>query len=131
MESPRVMGPCAKAQVSCRIFWTDPRTGVIDGVLGTNDCANPQPVCPRAPGEGYEKCKTVCRQEGHAEEVALRQVREKGVDLRQMVTPQAFLRGHHYCCSDCALKLRDAGVKNVVIALDSTTVKENLNDARG
>lgn len=125
------MGPCAKAQVSCRIVWINPRTGNWNEALGTNACANPQKVCPRVPGEGYEKCKTVCQQEGHAEEVALRKVRERGVDLRQMAAVQAYLRGHHYCCADCATKLRDAGVKNVVIALDSTTVKENSNDARG
>ena len=40
--------------------------------IGTNACASPQAECPRTEGEGYEKCKTVCGQYGHAEETAVR-----------------------------------------------------------
>lgn len=35
--------------------------------LGVNYCHTPQQVCPRLPGEGYEKCHTVCNQVAHAE----------------------------------------------------------------
>ena len=59
-------GPCAKRRVSCTII---DRGGRV--FTGENDCANPQAVCPRAPGEGYEKCRSICQQAGHAEIMAL------------------------------------------------------------
>ncbi len=58
-------GPCAKMTVRCTLV-----TPAGEHIVGTNHCENPQPVCPRAPGEGYEKCTSVCRQVGHAEVVA-------------------------------------------------------------
>ena len=34
---------------------------------GSNACDAPQKACPRAPGEGYEKCVSICKQPSHAE----------------------------------------------------------------
>lgn len=58
---------CAKRRVLAVVYARDGRS-----YTGTNDCANPQPACPREPGEGYAKCSTVCGQHGHAEAMALR-----------------------------------------------------------
>lgn len=71
---------------------------------GENDCANPQPVCPRLPGEGYEKCRSVCDQAGHAEIEALKKAGAAAVGAT------AVIYGHYYACEPCAAALRDAGI---------------------
>jgi len=99
-------GPCAKLRVRCIIVG---ETGTM--YAGENDCANPQPACPRAPGEGYEKCQTICQQAGHAEIEALKVA---GDDARN---GEAHVYGHYYACEPCARALRDAGVRTIVVHL--------------
>ena len=102
-------GPCAKRRVICSIqFGGEPN----EFVLGTNDCENPQEVCPRLPGEGYEKCRLICQQGEHAEIQALKAA--KGIDLRGAV---ATVSGHYYICEPCGRALRQAGVGRVNIVL--------------
>jgi hypothetical protein len=95
------MGPCAKQTVRCKII-------TRDGVEfeATNACANPQDICPRLPGEGYEKCAAICKQQGHAEIQALRGVGALAMGGR------AVLTGHYYVCEPCASALRAAGVQS-------------------
>lgn len=100
-------GPCAKRRVTCVIVTEG---GVT--VRGENACENPQPSCPRAPGEGYEKCRTVCRQGDHAERQALAEASRLGVDVRG---GWAQLDGHYWMCEECGRALRDAGVRVVTI----------------
>jgi hypothetical protein len=92
-------GPCAKTTVRCTLV-----TAAGEHIVGENWCANPQPVCPREPGEGYEKCKTVCQQEGHAETVVVRLAGPKAHGAR------AYLTGHTYACMDCQHAMFAAGV---------------------
>lgn len=101
---PTSRGPCAKRQVVCVIT-------AIGGqrYRGENDCANPQSVCPRLPGEGYEKCQTICQQAGHAEIEALRAA---GPTARGA---HAVLSGHYWMCEPCGAALRDAGVASLTI----------------
>jgi hypothetical protein len=93
------MGPCAKAVVKCTLV-----TRAGEHIVGSNWCANPQPVCPRLPGEDYAKCTSVCQQEGHAEAVALR------VAGGRVVGTRAYLEGHTYACRDCQHAMFAAGV---------------------
>ena len=60
-------------------------------------------------GEGYELCKLICKQVGHAEVVALSLAGDtaKGATL--------YLTGHTYICEDCQRALDFAGVAKVVI----------------
>lgn len=102
------MGPCAKRQVRCAIY---PKG--YAPIAGENECANPQAVCPREPGEGYEKCKTICKQQGHAEIVALERARQWGAEDLQGA--RAVIMGHYWICEDCGRALRDAGITEVVI----------------
>lgn len=92
-------GPCAKATVRCTIIAT---SGEV--FVGTNECGSPQPSCPRLPGEGYEKCKTVCRQAGHAEQQAADLAGDK---VRGAI---ACLEGHTYACQACQERLFGAGL---------------------
>jgi len=80
---------------------------------GSNACRFPQARCPRggmATGEGYELCRDVCGQDGHAEIAALRAA---GDGARGSVLT---LHGHTYCCDACLRAMSDAGVAEVVVA---------------
>lgn len=90
---------CAKQRVRCVLTTPDGQT-----FEGTNDCANPQRVCPRTPGEDYTKCRTVCRQHGHAETDALNAAGDRAIGAT------AQLVGHSYYCAECQHALFAAGV---------------------
>ena len=93
------LGPCAKKQVGCVIVAPDGQK-----FAGANLCEEPQDVCPREPGEGYEKCQTICRQIGHAEIVALRRAGKNAVGAT------AWVYNHTHACRDCQEALYGAGV---------------------
>lgn len=93
------MGPCAKKEVGCVIVAPDGQK-----FAGANLCEEPRSVCPREPGEGYEKCQTVCRQIGHAETVALKRAGKNAVGAT------AWVYGHTHACRDCQEALYGAGV---------------------
>lgn len=107
-------GPCAKRRVVCIIY---PRG--LAPIRGENDCANPQPTCPRLPGDGYEKCKTVCDQAGHAEIVAIRKAQEwVGNAGGSLVGARAEIGGHYWICEPCGKALLDAGIRDIRIFHD-------------
>lgn len=93
------MGPCAKQTVTCTII-----TSEGERFVGTNSCANPQIVCPRLPGEGYEKCHSICDQRGHAEEQALRAAGAKAKGA------WAYIEGHTWACQNCQMALFAEGL---------------------
>ena len=96
---------CAKRTVTCVIKTVDKAM-----YRGTNWCRNPQPVCPRTEGEGYEKCKTVCDQAGHAEEDALWNATAVEDELHGAT---AYVIGHVHVCPDCKKALNDAGITDI------------------
>jgi hypothetical protein len=99
---------CAKARVICTLV-----TPEGERIVGENACDNPQTTCPREPGEGYDKCQTICRQQGHAEAVVVRLAGERARGAR------AYLEGHSYACRDCQEKLFGAGVRSLsIVAVD-------------
>ena len=98
---------CAKQLVTATVVALDGRRFV-----GTNACAKPQVVCPRAgmpTGEGYELCTSVCEQQGHAEVQALRAAGPAAVGATM------YLHGHTYACDHCVAVCRAAGVVGLVI----------------
>jgi deoxycytidylate deaminase len=101
-------GPCVKQTVTATIVTPDG-----ERFVGTNFVRNPQPTCPRGDmptGVGYELCRTVCDQSGHAEPNALAVAGEKarGATL--------YLEGHTYACEPCKEAARAAGIVEIVIA---------------
>lgn len=98
------LGPCAKKTVECHIVTQS--GGVF---IGKNWCATPQEVCPREPGEDYQKCKTVCRQLGHAEIVALELAQGHTEGARAIIT------GHTYACQACQEALYSAGIESISV----------------
>lgn len=97
-------GPCAKATVRCTLV-----TPEGEHIVGENECANPQAVCPRSPGEGYEKCVSICQQLGHAEVVAVAKAGSKARGAR------AYIEGHTYACMNCQHALFGAGVRSISV----------------
>lgn len=94
---------CAKVKVTALVIgrsgkWYD----------GENTCANPQEVCPRQEGEGYEKCRSVCGQHHHAEVQALAAA---GDDACGGI----ILVNHHHCCVDCQRACDAAGISQIVL----------------
>lgn len=111
------MGPCAKLVVTCTLVTPDGRR-----FIGRNDCATPQTTCPREPGEGYDKCKAVCGQDGHAEQVALR----VAGDLAKGA--HAYIEGHDHCCRMCQKDLFGAGVAALTVgAPPAAAYKTNID----
>lgn len=98
---------CAKLEVRCTLV-----TANGEYVVGTNACANPQPACPREPGEGYEKCTTICHQAGHAEEVALARLLKTGATAEGA---HAYVEGHTHACRACQEQLYAAGITAVTM----------------
>jgi deoxycytidylate deaminase len=101
-----MIGPCRKQVVTATIVAPDMRRYV-----GTNWCANAQTTCPRGnmpTGVGYELCKNVCQQNGHAEVDAI--INSKG-RARDGVL---YLEGHTYACDACKRACADAGLTLVV-----------------
>ncbi|MCD1645281.1 DNA cytosine methyltransferase [Aurantimonas coralicida] len=106
-DTAKNRGPCVKQRVMATIVAADGRRFV-----GENDCETPQTVCPRAEmptGVGYELCKSICRQTGHAEINALKVAGEaaRGATL--------YLEGHTYACEPCKSACEDAGVLEIII----------------
>lgn len=93
---------CAKIRVTARLVTPSDQT-----FYGANDCARPQPTCPRTTaGHGrddYRLCLSVCAQPGHAEAMAL-----------QAAGPAAYGGvmhvNHHRVCAACQRVMRAAGV---------------------
>ena len=96
---------CVKRDVRCIIQ-------TIDGDIyeGRNSCDNPQYECPREFGEDYTKCKTICKQEGHAEEIALKNAMKDHPDLTGAT---AYIEGIDHYCKNCQHKLFNAGVESL------------------
>lgn len=101
---------CAKTVVICDIV-----TAMGRVFTGSNACEQPQQTCPRLPGEGYEKCVSICQQPGHAEIMALR---EAGIHAKGA---KAYIYGIGHVCRECQEALYDAGVESI-------SVKRNLAD---
>jgi len=104
LEERGYLGPCAKRRVVCRITAAD---GSI--YTGENYCASPQKSCPRLPGEGYDKCKSICKQPAHAEEVALAFAGDKAKGAT------VTIEGHSRVCDKCLNSLNLAGIDQLAI----------------
>jgi hypothetical protein len=107
MLAPKGSGPCAKQTVTAT-FVSAKGTKYFKT---TNYCLNPQTTCPRGDmptGVGYELCKSVCKQEGHAELNALRYA---GAGASGGTI---YVEGHTYACKDCQDAANSAGATIVI-----------------
>jgi deoxycytidylate deaminase len=98
---------CAKRRVRCEIVTN---TGAI--FESTNWCDKPQKTCPRLPGENYDKCKSICHQQAHAEINALNALKLNGFTANEA---KAYVYGIDYVCKECSRALFEAGIKEIRI----------------
>lgn len=80
--------------------------------IGTNEINSDISECPRKgmkTGEGYELCKSICKQNHHAEVDACLKAgeRAKGATL--------YLIGHTYCCDNCKKIMDEHGILKTII----------------
>lgn len=78
-------------------------------------------VCPRVlrncpTGTGYEFCKDVCEQEGHAEVMAIRNALSNHHDLKGA---SLYLDGHWWACQECWDNIIQSGISKVFLRTDS------------
>ena len=78
-------------------------------------------ICPRIihncpTGTGYEYCKTVCKQEGHAEVMASRDALKNGHNLKGA---SLYLDGHWWVCEPCWNEIIKNGILRVFLRKDS------------
>lgn len=93
---------CAKKVVTAVLLTKDGRQ-----YTGTNSCDHPVIDCPRVKGEGYAKCKYICRQPAHAEIDAMRQAFVNKSPLKGGIMKVC----HHRVCDDCQTAMIEAGIK--------------------
>ena len=98
-EHPKGAGKCAKQTVLAVLFTPDG-----DQFISSNYCLNPQASCPRTGGEGYEKCKTICQQPGHAEANAIRMAGDRANGGTCLVF------GHRQVCDSCRTLCEERGI---------------------
>lgn len=77
--------------------------------------------CPRVKkrsktGQDYYLCKEVCYQEGHAEVMAARDAKQKGLNTNGA---DLYLYGHWWCCKDCWDEMIKAKIKDVYLVADA------------
>ena len=97
----RYLVTCAKAIVTAVLHTKDGRQ-----YTGRNDCDHPVTDCPRVVGEGYAKCKYICRQPCHAEIDAMRQAFINKSPLKGGM----MIVSHHRVCGDCQIAMTEAGI---------------------
>lgn len=96
---------CAKVVVTATLLTLDSEVFV-----GENSCNAPQPACPRTQGEGYAKCKSICKQEAHAEIQAISKCRASGGDPRY----SSMSINYTYVCDGCKAVLDELGIRYIV-----------------
>jgi hypothetical protein len=104
------VGPCAKRRVIAILVVGDLY------FTGENLCANAQRVCPRGPGQGYEACKSICAQDGHAEDMAIRAAKAalKRNAAHLLKTGTMHLFGHAAPCPACEALMNENGIRWIV-----------------
>lgn len=104
-KRPEGAGPCAKQIVTATVVATNGAHYVA-----TNHTRCPQSVCPRKDmptGVGYELCRDVCQQPGHAELNVIKLAKKKccGATL--------YIEGHTYACEECKAAAVAAGIVEI------------------
>lgn len=88
-------------------------------------------ICPRIlrrskTGTDYELCKTLCKQKGHAEKMAVEDAKKHQIDVGGA---DLYLFGHWWCCEPCWNAMIETGIKNVYLETGSHETSQNSRTA--
>jgi len=104
--------PCSRRVVVAVLILPDGRFFV-----GSNECGRKPPKpCPRLDkpsGVGYEACKDVCWQYGHAETTAVKAAIAAGVKIDWLSGSSMHIIGHTHSCPNCESVMRKCGITKV------------------
>lgn len=104
------MHPCPKRNVCAVIIDKNGRIA-----SGQNTIKVYTDKCPRSKGENYDKCKSICGQENHAETAAIKDALEKGLELSGSTL---YLLGHYHACLDCQKACIEHDIKIEIVNED-------------
>lgn len=101
--------PCYKQRCVAIIINGGKVVGVGENLIDTTETSCPRVTAGCETGEGYEICRDVCNQSGHAEVEACKQAGSlaKGGTLH--------LYGHTYACDDCIKTCKEYGIGGIII----------------
>ncbi len=90
---------------------------------GTNAGIKIDGECPRVTegyktGEGYGLCKSACKQEGHAEIMAIKDAVNNGF-TNELKGASIYLDGHWWICENCWKEIIQYGIAHVYLRVDS------------
>lgn len=79
-------------------------------------------ICPRVlnkcpTGVGYNLCKNICRQTGHAETVCVDNFKKSNFFGQPA---ELYLYGHWWCCEPCWNAMIEAGINTVYLTKNAT-----------
>jgi len=100
--------PCFKREVTAVIVGRDGRIAVGQNLIYNDDLEE----CPRAKGEGYDKCISICNQKGHAEIMAIKKAKERYLDMEDA---NIYLIGHHRICDNCKEACDNEGLNVIIV----------------
>lgn len=103
-----MLNNCIKQIVTATIITTDGERFVGSNYT-TKDNGG---LCPRSDmksGEGYDLCRDVCGQIGHAEIVALMIAGDKAQGST------LYIEGHSYACANCTKAANEADISDIII----------------
>jgi deoxycytidylate deaminase len=117
-----VINPCKKQIVKALII-----NNYGEKAIGSNSINNKVSECPRVivnckTGEGYEMCKQICDQNEHAEVMAIRDAKLRGIST---IGAKLYLTGHTYFCNNCIAAIKKAGISSAFCHDSNLTI--NLN----
>lgn len=109
---PQGAGRCRKVHIVATLVTTDGYR-----YSSSNYCMSPQETCPRnergmKAGEGYELCKSICKQDGHAEQNVIDFVNST---TWAGVEGSTIFVEHDWICDGCKRTAKYAGVKELVL----------------
>ena len=103
--------PCFKREVCAVIMDRNGKIAVGENRIYNDDVD----ICPRLKGENYEKCTSVCKQKGHAEIMAIKDAKDKELELEGSIL---YLMGHYRICDNCESACKEVGINNIIILGD-------------
>lgn len=118
LKSYVVKRPCLKMNVRAALLTPSGKV-----ILGSNEINSNVFTCPRAEagcstGEGYELCKTICKQISHAEVSAINKTKTQG---HKIEGSKMYLLGHSFCCNSCLEYAKKCGVKEINVIESNIT----------
>lgn len=102
------MNHCFKREVCAILIDKNGKIAVGQNLISNSEVSE----CPREKGENYEKCISICRQEGHAETMVIQNALERNMELKGSIL---YLIGHNRICDNCQAGCDKHGINVIIV----------------